>query len=284
MARTPAPRGFTRAEKRSLKFETVALVVILLVAVIAAVISYVALVWIGHEIGLGNAAYLVPFAVDGFAIACSVGIIRSQAEGEKVQGRLSEWAGLTYALGMSLAGNVVHALNAKYGTPVPEWLVWAYAAAPPIIVAYGLHVYGRAQHKGISAHVLASDPDQIHFSLAHLGDDAAQPVARKTAPTTRAATAQPRTEKRALPARKEDPYKVRARELFEEAMRANPTVKPDAAAIHRATENPANIATTRRWVQSWWEDAQTELGMSRPDPILEQVVSEDHAREVRAVG
>lgn len=282
MMRTPAPRTFTRAEKRSLKFETVALYVMLLVAIIAAIISFVALVWVGHEIGLNNAAYLVPFAVDGFAIACSVGIIRSQAEGEKVRGRLSEWLGLAYALGLSLAGNVVHALNAKYGTPLPEWLVWAYAAAPPIIVAYGLHVYGRAQSKGISAHVLEDDPNRIHFGIAHLGDDTVQPAPRaartKTAQPAREVTAQP-----AAQTREEKPAKATrtdpAREaLFEEyRTRLAQGDRMPAKEIATALQRDEGNARTLRL--KWDKRIAAELEVAAPprDEILEQLTNQQQA-------
>lgn len=192
--KAPAARGFTRSEKRSLQFETVSLYVVFLVALIAMIVSFVALTWLGGHMRLGFAAWLVPLMIDGFGVACSVGIVRSQAAGEPARARISEWLGLSFALGLSILGNVYHVLDV-----VPDWLKIAVASCIPIIVAYGIHVYGRAMSRGISAHVMADEPDKLHFDLAHLGDERASTVARQKAPTTRAA-AKTRTQPTGAPA------------------------------------------------------------------------------------
>ncbi|MGL5816625.1 MAG: DUF2637 domain-containing protein [Phycicoccus sp.] len=306
MARTrlPTARGFTVAEKRSVTFERIALYAVFLVAIIAAAISFQALMWVGTEMGLAWAAALVPIAVDGFAIACSVGVIRSQASGEPLRQRLSEWLGISGALGLSIAGNVTHALDIGTGR-VPDALTIAVSAAVPVIVAYGIHVYGRAMVRGISAHVLASDPSQLHFDLAHLGDahdERAQQstparVARKAARETTAqpprATIEPaRTgtvEVTSLPFAKtsrtaKPDLEQKARALFDAAVATDPTEKPDAKAIHDTIESPQNVATTRRWVALWWKELTAERGEGRvvargpevrtDDPTLEQQVRE----------
>lgn len=294
MAKAPAARGFTLAEKRSLTFERVSLYMVFLVALIAAAISFIALRAVGSDAGLGQASFLLPIAIDGFGIACSVGIVRSVASGEGFRDRASEWAGLFVSLGLSVLGNVHHAL--KVGAPdLPTYVKIAYAGAIPIIVAYGIHVYGRAMAKGISAHVMASDPSQVHFGLAHLGDTHAQPArapkvqARAQAPApTRAPAAQPLAQQPAQapaqPARAAaQPVgdKARARELFDAALAAEPTTKPDAAAIHRELATDKDKATVRRWVQSWWDDEQAVADPTR-DPILEQVDQERGRGEVKA--
>lgn len=282
--RPPAARGFTVAEKRSITFERVSLYMVALVAIIAAVISFQALTWVGTEMGLAWAAPLIPVAVDGFAVACSVGVVRSQASGERLRERFSEWLGIYLALALSIAGNVTHALHIGTGL-IPVELTASVAGAIPLIVAYGIHVYGRAMVRGISAHVLADDPDQLHFGLVHLGDDdaqgrhaaprkpAAQP-ARETAPAARTTPAQPARETApAARALDGDSLKGRARTEFDRMVSADPTTKPDAAAIHATIESPKNPATTRRWVQAWWEEHEEALGVARPDPILEQLAT-----------
>ena len=276
MAKPPTDRGFTIAEARSLQFERVSLFMVLLVAVVAAVISFQALTWLGETMGLGWAAPLVPLAIDGFAVACSIGIIRSQASGHGTRDRVSEWLGLFIALGLSIAGNVTHALHTG-SRELPVGLVSAFAAAVPIIVAYGIHVYGRAMARGISANVLAEDPGRIHFDLQHLGD-----TTRATTTRTPRAARAPRTARtetaptfpvsipmwessttpiptKAAPAAREAHNDARTRvvALCELLAAQNPTSKPDAAAIHTELALPHNPATTRRWVQQWWEDKAT---------------------------
>ena len=177
--KAPQSRGFTLAEKRSLQFERVSLYAVLLVAVIAAIISFQAQRWFGLGMGLAWAAPLVPIAIDGFAIACSVGIVRSQGAGERARDRLSEWLGLSIALALSIAVNVQHTLATR-AEDAARALAALVAASIPIVLAYGIHVYGRAMSRGLSAHVMADDPDQLRFDVAHLGD--AAPVVERARP------------------------------------------------------------------------------------------------------
>ena len=275
MVRTPAARGFTVAEKRSILFERIALYAVFLVALITAVISFQALTWVGSEMGLGWAAPLVPLAIDGFAVACSVGIVRSQASGEKSRERLSEWIGLFLALTLSIAGNILHALNIGTGV-IPERVTIAFAAAVPIVLAYCIHVYGRAMVRGISAHVLAEDPDRIHFGIPHLGDDTAQPAPRaartKTAQPAREVTAQP-----AAQAREEKPAKAArtdpAREALFEEYRAG-VARGERMDSNRIAEalgiHPGNARTLRG---KWDKRIAAELAIADlvRDEILEQL-------------
>lgn len=184
--RIPAPRGFTLNEVRSLKVERISLYVVFLVALVAMIVSFVALTWLGGHMRLGIAAPLIPLMLDGFAVACSFGIVRSQAEGEGVRDRLSEWIGLSIALALSVLGNVYHVLNV-----VPVWLMVLVAGAIPTIVAYGIHVYGRALDRGISSHVLADNPNEIVFDLQRVGDTPPAPAPRVRAPRVQAQ--EPRT-------------------------------------------------------------------------------------------
>jgi len=294
MAKAPNARGFTIAERRALTFERVSLYMVFLVALIAAALSFIALRAVGSDAGLGQASFLLPIAIDGFGIACSVGIVRSVASGEGIRDRLSEWVGLFVSLGLSVLGNVHHAL--KVGAiDLPDYVKIAYSAAIPIIVAYGIHVYGRAMAKGISAHVMADDPDRVHFDLAHLGDHSAPP-ARAPRPTPRAqaqpaaravaapAAAQPSAQPEQVAARITDApsgLRAAARAHFEQCVRANPTTKPDAKAIHDAIGSDKNPATTRRWVSEWWDEFVSAIEGGR-DPIREQLAEEGGRGEVRA--
>lgn len=180
MAKAPAARGFTVSEKRGIRFEQVSLYMVFLVAVIAATLSFVALTAVGRDAGLGRFSFMLPLTLDGIGIACSVGIVRSVAEGENLRSRLSEWVGLLASLALSIRGNVEHALDVGAAS-LPDDIKITYAVAIPLIVAYGIHVYGRAMSKGISAHVLADNPDELRFDLQHLGDTT-QTLARARAP------------------------------------------------------------------------------------------------------
>lgn len=279
MAKTLAARGFTLAEKRALLFEQVSLYMVFLVALIAAVISFVALAAVGKEAGLGAAAYLLPVAIDGFGIACSVGIVRSVASGEKGRERISEWIGLFAALCLSILGNVHHSLSVGAVT-LPDYVKIAYATAIPMIVAYGIHVYGRAMSRGISAHVMADTPDEIRFDVQHLGG-AAQTVARATAPariTPRAQNAQgsapaptaPRASARpveAAPARAEQAGsdKARMRVAFDQAIAADPHSRPVASDLQRELGIDLHPSNPRRWVQQWWAEHEEQMGTARPE-------------------
>src|SRR5690242_8192793 len=96
MARKPlAERGLTVNEKKSVQIERMSTNGVVLVALIAAVISFVALRWMGTEwMGMTWYAPLLPIAVDGFGIICAFGIVRSQASGATARERVSEWVGL----------------------------------------------------------------------------------------------------------------------------------------------------------------------------------------------
>lgn len=283
MAKAPAARGFTLAEKRALLFERVSLYAVFLVALIAAAISFIALRAVGADAGLGSASFLLPIAIDGFGIACSVGIVRSVASGEGVRERTSEWFGLFAALGLSILGNVHHALIVGAGT-LPDYVKVAYAAAIPMIVAYGIHVYGRAMARGISAHVLAENPDQIVFEMRHLGETVSAqraPVRTAPRPAPRTQAAQPATPAAQLPRTVTgskpipvgDNERQRARIVFDQLVAADPTQKPDAAVVHREAGVTRDKATTRRWVQSWWDETQEAMGMGT-DPQAGQLAAE----------
>lgn len=299
----PTSRGFTLAEKRAMLFEQVSLYAVFLVALIAAAISFIALRAVGADAGLGRASFLLPIAIDGFGIACSVGIIKSVAQGEPTRERLSEWVGLFAALGLSILGNVYHALEVGAAS-LPDHVKIAYAVAIPLIVAYGLHVYGRAMSKGISAHVMADNPNEVVFDVRHLGDT----VAAQHAPV-RVAPRAPQAARPAVPAPQQPPtaaaepvarapkqrqvtrteptndLQARARAVFDRMVADRPGVQPDAAQVWREagldqidpeTGKPfKNAATVRRWCnEQWWPQVEAELGMGRPDPILEQVAKE----------
>lgn len=112
----------------------------------AITLSFTALLPVAEAAGLGWAAPLLPVLVDGFGLACSLRVAQSAHRREPFRERLIEWVGLAGALTLSILGNVHHAM--MVGSPtLPTYLRIAFAVAAPVIVAYSVHVYGRAMHR-----------------------------------------------------------------------------------------------------------------------------------------
>lgn len=289
MGKGPVARGFTVAERKALRFEQVTMWLVLLVAVIAGVVSFQALTDAGLAMNLRWAAPLLPLSIDGFAVACSVGIIRSQAAGQKSTKRISEWLGLAYALAVSILGNAYHVLNNGY----PDWLKVVMAASIPFIVAYGIHVYGRAMSTGLSAYVMVDNPDELVFDVRHLGDEptahrapartprpahrapqAARPAAQAARTEGAQVAKEPRAQAVSRTAVPGDDEKARARVIFDRMVADNPLAKPDAAAIMREIGSERHPATPRRWVKDWWDEHEASLGMGREEKTGPQIGAE----------
>jgi hypothetical protein len=283
-----AARSFTVQEERAFRLERWSLYVQLAVAVIAAVISFQALRDAGLRMGLDWAAPLLPLAIDGFAVIASLGIIRSQGAGERFSARASEWLGLCFVLGLSIAGNVAHALD-RMDPDFPRILAGLFGSAPPIIVAYGIHVYGRAMTSGVSRHVLFDDPDKIHFGLTHLGGHGAvrfraakagtgqsaqrgnaqrsKPAGVRTAgPSNAQATVQRGALDGQTPAQvnsqryPRSPERQRAFETWRALYTGNPV---NAMDVLRAAQVSKDESTVRRWCRSW----EKEVDLDEPlDP------------------
>lgn len=262
-------RSFTVQEDRAFRLERWSLYVQLAVAVIAAVISFQALRDAGLRMGLDWAAPLLPLAIDGFAVIASLGIIRSQGAGERFGARASEWLGLCFVLGLSIAGNVAHALD-KMDPDFPRILAGLFGSAPPIIVAYGIHVYGRAMTSGVSRHVLIDDPDKIHFGLTHMGEgDTVRTPASKRRTARSAEPSQARATQRAG-AQKTDPSPVQVsgaryphnperQRAFEVWSRLHVGHPVNAKEVLRAAQVSKDESTVRRWCRSWEKEADVDL-------------------------
>ncbi|MFZ5848869.1 MAG: DUF2637 domain-containing protein [Actinomycetota bacterium] len=264
-----AARSFTVQEERTFRLERWSLYVQLAVAVIAAVISFQALRDAGLRMGLDWAAPLLPLAIDGFAVIASLGIIRSQGAGERLSARASEWLGLFFVLALSIAGNVAHALD-KMDPDFPRILAGMFGSAPPIIVAYGIHVYGRAMNSGVSRHVLVDDPDKIHFGLAHLGERdsvrtpgskrrTARPAERSDASAPKRASVQdtvPTSVEVSGARYPRNPERQRAFEVWSQLHAGQPV---NAKEVLRAAQVSKDESTVRRWCRSWEKEADVDL-------------------------
>jgi hypothetical protein len=259
-----AARSFTVQEQRAFRLERWSLYVQLAVAVIAAVISFQALRDAGLRMGLDWAAPLLPLAIDGFAVIASLGIIRSQGAGERFGERASEWLGLCFVLGLSIAGNVAHALD-RMDPDFPRILAGLFGSAPPIIVAYGIHVYGRAMTSGVSRHVLVDDPDKIHFGLTHLGerDTVRTPGPKRvTVPPPERAAAHPTAHETVQTSAQvsggrypRDPERQRAFEVWSQLHTGRPV---NAKEVLRAALVSKDESTVRRWCRAWEQEADLD--------------------------
>lgn len=272
-------RGLTVDEKRARDFERVTLRIVLVVAVIAAVISFFAVSWVGQQMGMSVVlAWLLPLAIDGFAVACSLGIVRSQAAGKSARSRVSEWLGLGYALSVSVVDNTVHALHAVTGMNVEVWLAVANASAVPVIVAYGLHILGRAMQGGVGGRQNADDPDRIYDApIAHAP---AAPVARTHARTAdrerapeRAPARAPRQTPQPVQAPIPAPQPVRVYDEVDEAAYARYAADRDLGREWLSSEVGAAVGVSpsqgsrRRAV--WRNRYEAEGRGARPDLTLD---------------
>jgi hypothetical protein len=182
MALKDQVRSLTVAEARAVIKEKAKLIMSIAVALIAAILSFIALTWVAAHIPGSPpwSAPLWPLMIDGFGIICAISIAGSQSLKEPWRERSNEWIGLTYALTISVAGNLCHVAGVA-----PRWMLFALASAPPVLIAYSVHLYGRSAHASLSAHMLKGDDKNIHFDLRQIGDERSP-----KAPRERSVTAQ----------------------------------------------------------------------------------------------
>jgi hypothetical protein len=152
--------------------------------------------------------------------------------------------------------------------------------------------------RGNSAHVLADDPDRLHFDVVQLGEETvatahaparitritrtpAAPAARATSSTPAQPSAQPARAPRAVMVGAGSEQE-RMRAAFDAAVLADPITKPVAADLHRELGLTCDKATSRRWVQRWWDEHEAELGTARPEPETPAAGDDDQGDEKAA--
>lgn len=198
------------------------------------------------------------------------------------------------------------------GTTVPAFIpdaaiytfVALFAALFPLGGTLLVHVSGFLRAHGTGARWIDEDAEVVYTQAAPGAPAAAQPArapqraprapqptptrapAAPTARTESAPTAQParveapapsapdaRTDAPAARTAPQGSEQEAARMIFDRMVAADPFTKPDAARIHDEAGATCNRATSRRWVQKWWDEAQAEL-TGQPDPIVAQVEAE----------
>ena len=100
---------------------------VLLVAAVAAVVSYVHMATLAREAGEGWRALLLPLSVDGLVVAASMVLVTRRRAG--VPGGGLAWAALLGGVGASLAANVAAADPSVTARLVAAWPALAFAVA-----------------------------------------------------------------------------------------------------------------------------------------------------------
>ncbi|MGH3331420.1 MAG: hypothetical protein ACRDPJ_08955, partial [Nocardioidaceae bacterium] len=159
---------------------------------------------------------------------------------------------------------VAHALD-RMDPDFPRILAGLFGSAPPIIVAYGIHVYGRAMTSGVSGHVLVDDPGKIHFGLTHLGerDTVRTPgPKRETVQPPECAAVQEtvqgtgRTPVQVSGGRDpRNPERQRAFEVWDQLYVGQPV---NAKEVLRLAQVSKDESTVRRWCRAWEQTASRD--------------------------
>jgi len=100
---------------------------VLLVAAVAAVVSYAHMHEVAVRAGEGWRAWLLPLSVDGLVVAASMGLLTRRRAG-RPGGRLA-WAALLGGVGASLAANIAAAEPTVTARVVAAWPALAFAVA-----------------------------------------------------------------------------------------------------------------------------------------------------------
>lgn len=215
--------------------------------------SVTALYWFAGVIGLPTPArILVALAIEVMAASLAASATTAYKEGGKVD--ISAWVGFAFFIGVSAYANVLHVIVYVDTTLAPAWFgttafitaACIFAAACPLGGTWGIHRFGWLRAHGADAHWVE---DTAGNTLA---------------PAPRAETKRPAPAREAVaraaaltPVKSASEAKEAARALYEQALRAQPGVKPNGALIHAQLQHlpgaPSHKATTRGWVKRWWD-------------------------------
>lgn len=267
-------------------------------ALVLMLASVVSLHWACNLIGLNGywepVAWAVPLAMEvGMAATASTATtIRKDPKPGREDSPggyyVSLWVIFSFVMLLAQAANIGHAVttvaeNTGDLPPViPQGAVFFFAAAFAALFPLGgtlfVHVSGFLRAHGTGARWIEDDAELVRVQAAPgVAGPARTPAPRPArtqpaparaeveAPRAPAARTEPRTEAPAARAPQGD-LQAAARALFDEAIATDPLTKPDSKAIHDAIGSTKNPATTRRWVQQWFEEHEAELGTARPEP------------------
>ena len=105
----------------------ITVVAVLLVAAVAAVVSYAHMQEVARDAGEGWRAYLLPLSVDGLVVAASMVLLTRRRVG--LPGGWLAWCALLGGVGASLAANIAAAEPTTTARMVASWPAVAFAVA-----------------------------------------------------------------------------------------------------------------------------------------------------------
>ena len=244
--------------------------------VLAIAISFPQLRWVYQDfIGLPVwAAYAVPLMIDLLAVMFA-GIVGTTV-GASRPARVYAWAGLGFFVAVSIAGNAMHAWWHQTGDYLPAaltagtgWVILMFAAMPPIGATLGIHGRSFLDRSGVDADRAAVAPDAPTAPRA-TAQPAAQPAARKPAPTPRAPARTPRAAD----------WRERAAQLHADTGDRTHGWK---ARIRATLTAEGHTLPHRSNVDRYLDELeQATADVFAPDPIAEQATA-DQARAPRQV-
>lgn len=275
-----ARRSLTIADLRMEMVARVAAGAALLVVIASFAYSFSAMKWVSDQLGADPEAlsYAFPFIIDLPALVASALTVALHDRALHV--RRYAWSVLILFTTLSWVCNAIHAAaHSTINQTIPEpWgtiVVVLIAGFPPLGVVLGMHLWAFALRHSASADMRADGKaTPVQRAPQQRAPQPAQVRTAERAPAPAASaqmSAHQGAQERAYePARGtvaplvRDALQARAREVYERMRDELPGMKPDAAAIHREIESPKNVATTRRWVQAWWEDDEAAAGAESP--------------------
>lgn len=168
---------------------TVTVAAVLLVALVAAIVSYAHMVEVAARSGEAWRSWLLPLSVDGLVVAASMVLVARRRAG--LPGGPLAWCALLGGVGASLAANVAAADPTITARLVAAWPALAFAVAFELLLEQRRPVTAEpverttavpdSQTAGVTESVTAGLPDPRPAAEPARPAPAAQPAARPAA-------------------------------------------------------------------------------------------------------
>ena len=159
---------------------------VLLVAAVAAVVSYAHMHEVAVRAGEGWRAWLLPLSVDGLVVAASMGLLTRRRAGLP-GGRLA-WAALLGGVSASLAANIAAAEPTVTARVVAAWPALAFAVAFELLLQQRrVPVVDPVGEDPPAPHPVVEDPGEVDEPAAPVGATAVEPAVEVEPVTARIA-------------------------------------------------------------------------------------------------
>ena len=159
---------------------------VLLVAAVAAVVSYAHMQEVAVRAGERWRAWLLPLSVDGLVVAASMGLLTRRRAG-RPGGRLA-WAALLGGVGASLAANIAAAEPTVTARVVAAWPALAFAVAFELLLQQRrVPVVDPVGEDPPAGDPVVEDPGEVDEPAAPVGATAVEPAVEVEPVTARIA-------------------------------------------------------------------------------------------------